>query len=107
MYRRTFPQGADRQAAGAVLEINKSPEVFPFPQGASEYSLGSHMRSGEKGCDAPIQGTGLCKATSGVTAYSLGLWMFLMRMPCRPKSRLQVLTRHSQGHCCAEIYKNF
>ena len=54
---------AESHAVGAAREINKSTEASPFPQGASEYSLGSPMgkRVKIKVMTDPPTSTGLCE----------------------------------------------
>lgn len=88
--------GADSQAGGADMEINKSTEVFPFPQGNSEYSLGSHLGRREKREEKVLMDlptcTGQCIWMSWATAYSLGLRTWLMCISLRHKSNLHMLT---------------
>lgn len=63
MYQSALLYEADSHTVGADREINKSTEVSAFPQGASEYSLGSPMRKRAKikvTMDPPTS-TGLCE----------------------------------------------
>lgn len=48
VYQSALPHGADGHTAGVAREMNKSTEVSPIPQGASEYSRGSHMGKRER-----------------------------------------------------------
>lgn len=74
VYQSALPHGADSHTAGVAREMNKSTEVSPIPQGASEYSQGSHMGKIEiKVATDPPTSTGQCEWMS---------WLQLIHQAC-------------------------